>query len=187
MAQPRAPARAAIRSGRPEAATGPRKKFCWPTNAATYADAGRAYTVSASASCSMRPARMIAMRSLIDSASPWSCVTKTKVMPSRDCSSFELELHLFAQLAVERAQRLVQQQHGGPVRRGLARARRAAADRLRAAWACGPRTAASGRDRAPATRAHGSRTSACGAAAAHRRRSRRPTGAGRARTPGKRC
>ena len=61
---------------------------------------------------------MIAMRSLIDSASPWSCVTKTKVMPSARLQQLQLELHLLAQLPVERAERLVEQQHGRAVHQG---------------------------------------------------------------------
>ena len=51
------------------------------------------------------------MRSLIDSASCWSCVMNRKVMPSWRCSAFSSDLHLLAQLQVERAERLVEQQH----------------------------------------------------------------------------
>ena len=54
---------------------------------------------------------MTAMRSLMASASSWSWVTKTRVTPSRFCSSLSSELHLLAQLAIERAQRLVAEQH----------------------------------------------------------------------------
>ena len=35
--------------------------------------------------CTMRPSRMMQTRSLIDSASSWSCVTRMKVMPSERC------------------------------------------------------------------------------------------------------
>ena len=38
--------------------------------------------------CTMRPSLKTATRSAIDSASPWSWVTKTKVMPSDFCSAF---------------------------------------------------------------------------------------------------
>ena len=55
------------------------------------------------------------MRFAIDSASPWSWVTKTKVMPSDFCSALQLLLHVFAQLQIERAERLVEQQHLRPV------------------------------------------------------------------------
>ena len=63
----------------------------------------------------IRPSLNTATRSAIDSASPWSWVTKTKVMPSDRCSALQLLLHLLAQLQVERAERLVEQQHLGPV------------------------------------------------------------------------
>ena len=59
----------------------------------------------------MRPSLKTATRSAIDSASPWSWVTKTKVMPSARCRRLQLLLHLLAQLEVERAERLVEQQH----------------------------------------------------------------------------
>ena len=63
--------------------------------------------------CSTRPPFMTAMRSLIVSASSWSCVTYTNVVPRAALDLLELELHLLAQLEVERAERLVQQQRGG--------------------------------------------------------------------------
>ncbi len=59
----------------------------------------------------MRPASKTAIRSLSVSASSWSWVTKTKVMPSSRWSCFELDLHLLAQLEVEGAERLVEQEH----------------------------------------------------------------------------
>ena len=55
------------------------------------------------------------MRSHIVSASSWSCVTYTNVVPVRVWMSLELELHLLAELQVERAERLVEQQRRGPV------------------------------------------------------------------------
>ena len=53
------------------------------------------------------------MRSDITSASPWSCVTNTVVMPSRRWIDDDLDAHLLAQLEVEVRQRLVEQQHRG--------------------------------------------------------------------------
>ena len=55
------------------------------------------------------------MRSLIVSASSWSCVTYTNVVPRARLDLLELELHLLAELQVERAERLVEQQRRGPV------------------------------------------------------------------------
>ena len=63
----------------------------------------------------MRPWLNTAMRSLIESASSWSWVTKTKVMPDLVLDALQLDLHLLAQLEVEGAERLVEQQHLGPV------------------------------------------------------------------------
>ena len=53
-----------------------------PTNSATNAVAGRSYSSAGAAHCSIRPARITATRSAIDSASSWSCVTNSVVMPS---------------------------------------------------------------------------------------------------------
>ena len=66
----------------------------------------------------MRPLLNTATRVLIDSASPWSWVTKTNVMPTSRWIALQLDLHLLAQLEVERAERLVEQQHLGPVDEG---------------------------------------------------------------------
>ena len=52
-----------------------------------------------------------AIRSLIVSASLWSWVTKMNVIPSSCLERLELDLEVLAQLRVERAQRLVEQQH----------------------------------------------------------------------------
>ena len=49
------------------------------------------------------------------SASPWSWVTNTNVMPTLLLDLLELDLHLLAELAVERAERLVEQEDAGPV------------------------------------------------------------------------
>ena len=54
---------------------------------------------------------MTAMRSDIVIASSWSWVTKMKVMPDFLLDPLELDLHLLAELEVEGAQRLVQEQH----------------------------------------------------------------------------
>ena len=51
-------------------------------------------------------------------ASSWSWVTYTNVMPTSRWMRDELELHLAAELEVERAERLVEQQHGGLVDQG---------------------------------------------------------------------
>ena len=61
---------------------------------------------------------MTAMRSDMTSASSWSWVMKSVVSPRRRCRRRTSSLHLLAQLAVERAERLVEQQqprleHGG--------------------------------------------------------------------------
>ena len=55
------------------------------------------------------------MRLLIDSASPWSWVTNTNVIPTSRLDALQLDLHLLAQLQVEGAERLVEQQHLGTV------------------------------------------------------------------------
>ncbi len=59
----------------------------------------------------MRPLFMTTMRSEIDSASVWSWVTMTKVVPSSRLQPLQLDLHLFAQMRIQRRQRLVEQQH----------------------------------------------------------------------------
>ena len=58
---------------------------------------------------------MTAIRSDIARASSWSCVTYTNVVPSSAWIRLQLELHLLAQLHVERAERLVEQQGGRAV------------------------------------------------------------------------
>ena len=57
-----------------------------PTNPATNGVAGRSYTSAGVPTCSIRPALKTAMRSDIVNASSWSCVTKTKVIPTCRCS-----------------------------------------------------------------------------------------------------
>jgi len=61
--------------------TDPEKKFEAPMKFATNSVAGRSKTRAASPACSTRPRCITAIRSLIVSASSWSCVTNTKVMP----------------------------------------------------------------------------------------------------------
>ena len=63
----------------------------------------------------MRPSLNTAIRSLIVSASSWSWVTKTKVMPTSRWIAFSSTCISLAQLEVERTERLVEQQHLGPV------------------------------------------------------------------------
>ena len=58
---------------------------------------------------------MTEMRSATVIASSWSWVTMTKVRPSVSCRLDQLELRLLAQLLVERAERLVEQQHLRPL------------------------------------------------------------------------
>ena len=53
---------------------------------------------------------MTAMASAIDMASSWSCVTWTNVTPTSRWMRLELDLQLLAELEVERAERLVEQQ-----------------------------------------------------------------------------
>ena len=55
------------------------------------------------------------MRSAMVIASSWSWVTTTKVRPEILLQVHQLELRLLAQLLVERAERLVEQQHLGPL------------------------------------------------------------------------
>ena len=57
------------------------------------------------------PPDMMAMRVAIESASSWSWVTKTNVVPDLAVDPGQLGLHLLAELEVERAERLVEQQH----------------------------------------------------------------------------
>ncbi len=54
---------------------------------------------------------MTTMRSEIDSASSWSCVTKTVVMPSCCWIGADFLAQRHADLGVERRERFVEQQH----------------------------------------------------------------------------
>ncbi len=62
--------------------TEPVSRLVVPMKSATKRVAGRSYSSSGVPSCSTRPACMTAMRSLIVSASSWSWVTYTNVMPT---------------------------------------------------------------------------------------------------------
>ena len=61
---------------------------------------------------------MTAMRSEISSASSWSCVTKTNVVPTARCTARQFGPQRLAQLGVQRAERLVEQQHRRPAHQG---------------------------------------------------------------------
>ena len=62
----------------------------------------------------MPPLYITARRWLMESASSWSWVTKTKVMPTVALQRCQLCPQVFAQLGVEGAERLVEEQHPGP-------------------------------------------------------------------------
>ncbi len=82
-----------------------------PRKSATKSVAGSSYISCGGPLCSTRPPFMTATRSLIVSASSWSCVTNTNVMPSVSCSALQLDLQVLAEAGVERSERLVEQQH----------------------------------------------------------------------------
>ena len=54
------------------------------------------------------------MRSLIVSASSWSCVTKMNVTPDVLLEGLELDLEVLAEPRVERPERLVEEEHARP-------------------------------------------------------------------------
>ena len=64
------------------------------------------------------PPDMMAIRVAIDSASSWSWVTKTKVVPDLAVDPGQLGLHLLAELEVEGPERLVEQEHRRPLGQG---------------------------------------------------------------------
>ena len=101
--------------------------------------------------------------------------------------ALELDLELLAQLEVERAQRLVEQQHRRAGSRARARAPRAAAGRRRAGAACASPRARGRRARAPRRPAGAPRPSTRAGARARRRRCARRSGAGTARSSGRPC
>ncbi len=61
--------------------------------------------------CSMRPSFITATASPSSSASSWSWVTNTVVSPSRSCRPRSQPRQFLAHLGVERAERLVEQEH----------------------------------------------------------------------------
>ena len=63
-------------------------RFETPRKSATKSVAGSSYISCGGPLCSTRPPFMTATRSLIVSASSWSCVTNTNVMPRFSCSVF---------------------------------------------------------------------------------------------------
>ena len=63
--------------------------------------------------CSTRPWFITTIRSDSASASDCACVTKTKVMPRLRLQQLQLVLNRLAQIGVERAERLVEQQDVG--------------------------------------------------------------------------
>ena len=63
------------------------------------------------ANCCMTPCAITPTRSDIESASLWSCVTNSVVMPRLALQALQLDLHLVAKLRVEVGERFVEQQH----------------------------------------------------------------------------
>ena len=59
----------------------------------------------------MRPSFMTTMRSATDIASSWSCVTRIVVTGTRSCRTAQPLAQLGADLRVQRAEGLVEQQH----------------------------------------------------------------------------
>ena len=66
----------------PPFARGTLTRLIVPTNPATKAEAGRAYSTRGGSNCSSRPSRITATRSAMAIASCWSCVTNTVVTPT---------------------------------------------------------------------------------------------------------
>ena len=172
---------------RPGSTTRPDSRLLRPTKPATKRSAGRSYRSRCVPTWRTEPSDITTRRSAMISASSWSCVTITVVMPSLLLQLADLHAHRLAQLGVEVRQRLVEQQHVGPDDQ-RARQRDAlllAARELRAAGARRGRPGAPGA--APRRRAARSRTSAPCASRARRRRSRPPSDAGTARSSGTPC
>ena len=59
----------------------PGSRLVWPRNRLTNSEPGRSYSSDAVPACSTAPSRSTTMRSAIDNASSWSCVTRIEVMP----------------------------------------------------------------------------------------------------------
>ena len=93
-----------------------------PTKSATYGVAGAPRTVAGVSNCSMRPSPYTAIRSPSRTASSMSCVTKSTVLRTVRLEPQELVLQVLAHDRVDRAERLVHQQHGRVGRQGAGHA-----------------------------------------------------------------
>ena len=76
---------------------------------------GRSYSVVGSPFCWIRPSRMTTMTSLIVSASSWSWVTYTKVIPTSRWSALSSSCISLRSLRSSAPERFVEEQHGRPV------------------------------------------------------------------------
>ncbi len=106
-----------------------------PRKVATKRVAGRVYSSCGRPTSSRRPRFMTPMRSASAKASSWSCVTSMVVMPSSRCTCADGAAQFLADLGVERAEGLVEQQHLAACAPARAPRPRAAAGRPRAARA----------------------------------------------------
>ena len=155
---------------------------------ATNAVVGSLVEVRGSASCSTRPAvhhrdpvghrqRLLLVVGDVDEG-----------RPGRLLDPLQLELHLVAQLQVEGAERLVEEQRRGSVDERAGRGRRAGAGRRRAAPGVARRVPRAGRSRASrAIRWRRSRRGRRSSAGARSRRCRPRSCGGTARSPGRPC
>ncbi len=82
---------------------------------ATKGPAGRSYTSSGTPHCCTSPSSMTAMRSDMASASSWSCVTYRKVIPTSRWMPLSSTCICLRSLRSSAPERLVEQQHRGPV------------------------------------------------------------------------
>ena len=170
--------------------TRPWKTLTWPRKSMTNGVAGCSKTSSGVPSCSIWPSFITTTRSATSNASSWSCVTKTLVTWISSCSRRSQLPQLLPHLGVERAERLVEQQHlrlgreragqrdalplaAGELRRDSGRRGRRAGPASSSSWT---------RRRISASAGRWPR----GARAGRRRRSRRPSCGGRARSAGRR-
>ena len=98
--------------------TRPGTRLAWPRKLATNDVRAGRRARPAAPSARSGPAFITATVSAIVMASSWSWVTWMKVQPDLGLDALELDLHLATQLEVERAERLVEQQHLGAVDHG---------------------------------------------------------------------
>ena len=103
--------------------------------------------------CSIRPSFITATRSATSIASSWSCVTKHRRHVRLVVQAAQPVAQLLAHARVERAERLVEEQHASARPRARGRAPCAAAGRRRAARDSGRRARRAGRARAARRRA----------------------------------